>query len=40
MTGTRLGEALAITWDDVNWKDKTVAINKAFRTELAKPRPE
>jgi integrase len=31
MTGTRLGEALAVTWKDVNWKDKTVSIDKSFR---------
>jgi len=34
MTGTRLGEALAVTWSDINWKEKTVSINKAFRIEL------
>lgn len=35
MTGLRLGEALAVTWQDVNWQEKTVSINKAFRTILA-----
>jgi len=34
MTGTRLGEALAVNWDDVNWNNKTISINKAFRRNL------
>lgn len=34
MTGTRLGEALAVTWPDINWKEKTVEIKKAFRRDL------
>ncbi len=34
MTGARLGEALAVTWDDISWKDKTVYIDKAFRRNL------
>jgi len=34
MTGTRLGEALAVTWDDIKWDDKVVIINKSFRRKL------
>jgi integrase len=34
MTGTRLGEALAFTWDDIFWDDKVVTINKSFRRRL------
>lgn len=34
LTGTRLGEALAITWPDIEWQEKTVEIKRAFRVEL------
>lgn len=34
MTGARLGEALAVTWDDINWADKTINISKSFRRQL------
>lgn len=29
-TGIRIGEALALTWDDVSYKDKTIRINKTL----------
>ena len=32
-TGLRLGEILALTWDDINFDDKTVSVNKSIRQE-------
>jgi len=29
-TGCRIGEVLAITWDDIDFKSKTISINKAL----------
>ena len=29
-TGCRIGEVLAITWDDIDFKNKTISINKAL----------
>lgn len=31
-TGCRKGEALALTWNDVNWNTKEISINKALKT--------
>lgn len=31
-SGMRKGECLAITWDDINFKDKTIRINKTLST--------
>ena len=32
-TGLRLGEILALTWNDINFEDKTVSVNKSIRQE-------
>lgn len=29
-SGTRIGEALAISWSDINWSRKSIRINKTF----------
>src|SRR5690606_28669398 len=29
-TGIRIGEALALTWDDIDLKNKTITINKTL----------
>jgi len=34
-TGCRLGEILAVEWDDIDWPEKKVTFNKAFRRSLA-----
>lgn len=34
--GMRLGEAFAITWDNVNFADRTVTINKQLQWDLEK----
>ncbi len=36
MTGTRLGEAIAVTWEDIDWETKTVFIDKSYRMVLGK----
>lgn len=32
-TGLRLGEVLALTWNDINFDSKTVSVNKSIRQE-------
>ena len=32
-TGLRLGELLALTWNDIDFDDKTVSVNKSIRQE-------
>ena len=32
-TGVRLGELLALTWNDIDFDDKTVSVNKSIRQE-------
>ena len=34
--GMRLGEAYAVTWDNVNFEDKTITINKQLQWDLEK----
>lgn len=34
-TGMRLGEALALTWTDIDFKTKTARINKSYRRQLS-----
>jgi integrase len=29
-TGLRLGEALAVQWEDINWRDRGLRVERAF----------
>lgn len=29
-TGLRLGEIMALTWDDIDFKHKTISVNKSY----------
>lgn len=32
-TGTRIGECCALTWDDINFEEKTISINKTIQRQ-------
>lgn len=32
---TRIGEALAVTWDNFRWDEKAVSINQSYRRQLS-----
>jgi integrase len=37
-TGMRMGEALALTWNDIDFENKIIKVSKAFEFERSKPK--